>query len=82
MPPIHYLPTSTGFVEAAAHSLGWCLAQESLVTSALQSKTIVNIDPERWLDAPHYWQQVAVHSSTLQHIGRALREVALSVLRV
>ena len=80
-PPIHYLPTSTGFVEAAVRSLGWCLAPESLVTPALQSKTIVNIDPERWLDVPLYWQQVAVRSSTLQHIGRALREVALSALR-
>ncbi|XOT98487.1 hypothetical protein ACMTAU_15640, partial [Alcaligenes pakistanensis] len=24
-PPIHYLPTSTGFVKAAALGLGWCL---------------------------------------------------------
>jgi LysR family transcriptional regulator (chromosome initiation inhibitor) len=80
-PPIHYLPTSTGFVEAAALSLGWCLAPESLVTPGLQSKTIVDIDPERWLDVPLYWQQAAVRSSTLQHIGRAVREVAHSALR-
>lgn len=80
-PPIHYLPTSTGFVEAAVRSLGWCLAPESLVTPALQSKTIVNIDPERWLDVPLYWQQAAVRSSTLQHISRALREAAPSALR-
>jgi LysR family transcriptional regulator (chromosome initiation inhibitor) len=80
-PPIHYLPTSTGFVEAAARSLGWCLAPESQVAPALRAKQIVNIDPARWLDVPLYWQHAAVRSSTLQYISQALREVAASALR-
>ncbi|MFC5489597.1 LysR family transcriptional regulator ArgP [Dokdonella soli] len=80
-PPVHYLPTSSGFVEAAARGLGWCLAPESLIAPALQSKTIVILDPKRWLDVPLYWQHAAVRSSTLQQISQTLREAAASALR-
>ncbi|MCC4597945.1 LysR family transcriptional regulator ArgP [Xanthomonas campestris pv. phormiicola] len=75
-PPIHYLPTSTGFVEAAARGLGWCLAPEQLVMPALREKKIVIVDPQRWLDVPLYWQHAAVRSSVLQQIGQALRAAA------
>ncbi|MFC6838627.1 LysR family transcriptional regulator ArgP [Xanthomonas theicola] len=72
-PPIHYLPTSTGFVEAAARGLGWCLAPEQLVMPALREKKIGVIDSQRWLDVPLFWQHAAVRSSVLQQIGQALR---------
>ena len=80
-PPIHYLPTSIGFIEAAARGLGWCLAPESLVTPALRAKQIVDMDPERGVDVPLYWQHAAVSSSTLQQITQALRSAAASALR-
>ena len=80
-PPVHYLPTSTGFVEAAALGLGWCMAPESLVAPALKAKKIIVIDPARWLDVSLYWQHAAVRSATLENIGRGLREVAAEALR-
>lgn len=80
-PPVHYLPSSTIFIEAAARGLGWCVAPESLIAPALQARTIVNLDPGRWLDVPLYWQHAAVRSTTLQQIGQALREAAVHALR-
>lgn len=80
-PPVHYLPTSIGFVEAAALGLGWCLAPESLIAPALEGGRVVVLDPERWLDVPLYWQHAAVRSDTLGHLGRALREAAAAALR-
>ncbi|SDV48725.1 LysR family transcriptional regulator ArgP [Chitinasiproducens palmae] len=82
VPPVHYLPSATGFVEAAARGLGWCLAPESLADPALAAGTIVVIDPARWLDVPLYWQHAAVRSSTLQQLSLALRETAATALRV
>ena len=79
-PPVHYLPSATGFVEAAARGLGWCLAPESLIESGLAAQTIVNIDVARWLDVPLYWQHAAVRSSTLQQIGVAMQEAAAVAL--
>ena len=80
-PPVHYLPTSSGFVDAAALGLGWCLAPESLVAPALKSGRVVALDPKRWLDVPLYWQHAAVRSATLDAIGRALRSAAAGALR-
>lgn len=80
-PPVHFLPTSSGFVEAAARGLGWCLAPESLVAPALRAKAIVKLDPARWLDVPLYWQHAAVRSNTLQRISQTLREAAAGALR-
>lgn len=79
-PPIHYLPTPMGFVDAAALSLGWCLAPDSMAQPLLQAKKIVNIDRSRWVDVPLYWQHAAVRSSTLQQISQVLREVAAGAL--
>lgn len=79
-PPVHYLPTASGFVEAAALGLGWCLAPESLIGPALQSRLIVDLDPASWLDVPLYWQHASVQSTTLQQLGRALRAAAAAAL--
>jgi LysR family transcriptional regulator (chromosome initiation inhibitor) len=80
-PPVHYLPTATGFVEAAVRGLGWCLAPESLIATPLKAKKIVLVSSGRWLDVPLYWQHAAVRSTTLQRISAAIREAAASALR-
>lgn len=80
-PPVHYLPTSTGFIEAAARGLGWCLAPEALLAPALAAGRIVVIDPARHLDVPLYWQHAAVRSATLGRVGAALAEAAAQSLR-
>ena len=80
-PPIHYLPTSIGFIEAAAKGLGWCLAPESLLKPALESREIVLLDTRRTLDLALYWQYAAVRSTTLQKISRGLQLAAAEFLR-
>lgn len=80
-PPIHYLPTPTGFVEAASLGLGWCLAPDSLVRPALGEGSVVLLAQDRWLDVPLYWQHAAVRSDTLHNIGAVLRRTAASALR-
>lgn len=80
-PPVHYLPTSTGFVEAAALGLGWCLAPETLIASAVLAKRIEVLDSQHWLDVPLYWQSAAIRSDTLENVGRGLRDAAAAALR-
>lgn len=75
-PPVHYLPTSTGFVDATALGLGWCLAPEDLIAPAVADGRIVIVDRKRWLDVPLYWQRVAVRSETLEQVGQALLQAA------
>lgn len=80
-PPVHYLPTSIGFVDAAALGLGWCLAPETLIAAAVRAQRVVILEPARWLDVPLYWQYAAVRSHTLDKVGRALYEAAGAALR-
>jgi LysR family transcriptional regulator (chromosome initiation inhibitor) len=80
-PPVHYLPTSTGFVDAAALGLGWCLAPETLIGPAVEAGRVVILDAKRWLDVPLYWQFAAVRSEILENVGRALRKAAAGALR-
>lgn len=80
-PPIHYLPTATGFVDAAALGLGWCLAPDALVQPAMQAGRVVCIAPDHWLDIPLFWQHAAVRSDTLQRIGIALGQAASTALQ-
>lgn len=81
VPPIHYLPTATGFVEAASLGLGWGLAPESLMQAALERHQVALLTPDQWLDVPLYWQHAAVRSDTLHHINSGLREAASAGLR-
>lgn len=80
-PPVHYLPTSIGFIDAAALGLGWCLAPETLIAAAVRTQRVVILEPARWLDVPLYWQYAAVRSDTLDKVGRALYEAAGGALR-
>lgn len=79
-PPIHYLPTSTGFVKAAALGLGWCLAPDSMVSNALACQELSLIASGLWLDVPLYWQHAAIRSDTLHNMGRALEQAASTSL--
>ena len=80
-PPTHYLPSSTGFVDAAGLDLGWCMAPESLLHQALRKGVVQAIAPGRWLDVPLYWQHWSVRSATLERLTAALLTAAAKELR-
>jgi LysR family transcriptional regulator, chromosome initiation inhibitor len=80
-PPMHYLPSSTGFVEAAALGLGWGMAPESMVQKALREGKVQIIAPQRWLDVPLYWQYWSVRSVVLNRLTAAVSIAARRDLR-
>ncbi|WP_266168439.1 LysR family transcriptional regulator ArgP [Dyella subtropica] len=80
-PPMHYLPSSTGFVEAAALGLGWAMAPESMLQKALAEGAVQAIAPHRWLDVPLYWQHWSVRSVMLDRLTNALIAAARRDLR-
>lgn len=76
MPSVHYLPTATGFIDAAAFGLGWCLVPELLLQPELQKGQVACIAPDRPLDVTLYWQHAAIRSDTLQNISAELHQAA------
>ncbi|ENV00843.1 LysR family transcriptional regulator ArgP [Acinetobacter variabilis] len=80
-PPLHYLPTATGFIEAAKIGLGWCLAPETLIQTELEKGNIVLIAPEYFLDVTLYWQYPSIHSETFQNLTAAISQASSRTLR-
>lgn len=80
-PPMHYLPSSTAFVEGAALSLGWAMAPEAMLEQPFAQRTLQPIAPGRWLDVPLYWQHWSIRSSALAKVTEALLQAARRGLR-
>ena len=80
-PPMHYLPSSTAFVEGAALGLGWAMAPESMLEKPFAEGTLQSIAPRRWLDVPLYWQHWAIRSETLALVTTAMLQAAKQGLR-
>lgn len=81
-PPLHYIPSSTAFVEAAALGLGWAMAPAAMLRAPLASGAVQVLAPERWLDVPMYWQHWSIRSPMLARLTEALLSAAASELKI
>jgi len=81
-PPIHYVPSSTAFVEAATLGLGWAMAPEAMLRTPLASGSLQTLASNRWLDVPMYWQHWTIRSPALAQLTDALLRAAASDLHI
>lgn len=79
-PPTHYIPTSKGFIDAAALNLGWCMVPECMIQDALRQRRITLIAPDQPIDVPLFWQHASIRSSTLANLTRAFQLQACELL--
>ncbi len=75
-PPIHHLPSSHGFVDAALCGLGWGMNPLSLVQEHLRRGTLVTLVPDAPLDVPLYWQVTRALAPALKRLTTAVRKTA------
>lgn len=75
-PPIHYIPSTVGLVEAAERQLGWCMMAEGLFEAARDARRLVDIAPGHHIDVPMYWQHAAIRSTTLELITKGILKAA------
>lgn len=80
-PPSHFLPSSHGFVAAAAAGLGWGMNPQPLVQSALEEGRLCELVPNAPLDVPLNWQVGRVLAHALAPVTQAVRKAAAGVLR-
>jgi LysR family transcriptional regulator (chromosome initiation inhibitor) len=79
-PPVTYLPTSQGFLDAARLSLGWGMVPEQLLGTALSHAEVVELAPGRHLDVPLFWQRWRLDSPALDAVTKAVHEAAAAAL--
>jgi len=80
-PPVTYLPTSQGFLDAARLGLAWGMVPEQLLDTALSQGDVVELAPGRYLDIPLFWQRWRLDSPVLDGVTRAVHEAAAAALR-
>lgn len=79
-PPLHWLPSSQAFVDAALAGIGWGMNPEVLVSDHLRSGRLVALRPDRPLDVRLFWQQSRIVSPVLGDVTRAVVDQARSML--
>jgi len=79
-PPVHYLPSSSEFVQATVLGLGWSMEPAPMVEEHLACGRLVLLHPASALDVPLYWQHWAIRSRTLDQLTQALRQAAAEAL--
>lgn len=80
-PPVTYLPTSQGFLDAARLGLAWGMVPEQLLGTALSHGEVVELAPGRHLDVPLFWQRWRLDSAVLDAVTRAVHDAAAATLR-
>ncbi len=79
-PPSHFLPSSQGFVEAAAAGLGWGMNPEVLVRPLIDDGRLRELVPGRPLDVPLAWQVGRILAPALTPLTRAVRQAAAQMM--
>ena len=79
-PPIHWLPSSQAFVDAALAGLGWGMNLEAMVQDQIRAGRLVALEPAEPLDVPLYWQQSRIVGPLLADVTRAVLTTARAML--
>jgi LysR family transcriptional regulator (chromosome initiation inhibitor) len=80
-PPVTYLPSSQGFLEAARLGLAWGMVPEQLLGDALSRGEVAELAPGRHLDVPLFWQRWRLDSPALDAVTAAVHQAAAEYLR-
>ena len=80
-PPVHWLPSSHGFVDATLLGLGWGMSPELLVAPLLASGHLVDLAPDKPVDVTLYWQYWRLNVQALNHMTEAVKHAAAQALR-
>jgi LysR family transcriptional regulator, chromosome initiation inhibitor len=77
LPPRHHIPASADFARAIGLGLGWGMVPDT----AQVTDGLVEIDADRFIDVPLYWQQWKLESNLLGLVADAIVDAARTYLR-
>lgn len=79
-PPVHWLPSSQGFVAATLAGLGWGMSPDQLAQEAIDAGHLVELVPGKPVDVALYWQFWRLNVQALQRMTQAVQQAAASSL--
>ncbi|CAN7678639.1 LysR family transcriptional regulator ArgP [Acidovorax sp. LjRoot118] len=79
-PPVHWLPSSQGFVAATLAGLGWGMSPEQLAREAIDAGHLVELVPGKPVDVALHWQFWRLNVQALQRMTEAVQQAAATAL--
>jgi LysR family transcriptional regulator, chromosome initiation inhibitor len=79
--PVHRIPSTQAFVDAALAGVGWGMNPLSLIRPQLQSGALVELVPDTPVDVPLYWQAARLKVPVLERLTRSVVRAAAAALR-
>ena len=79
-PPVHYVPSSSAFVELVQAGLGWGMVPESAAVGPVVDGSLVPLGGGG-LDVPLYWQHWRIDAPSLADLTRRVERAARASLR-
>ncbi|WP_332683530.1 LysR family transcriptional regulator ArgP [Bosea sp. (in: a-proteobacteria)] len=78
--PVHWVPSTQGFVDASLLGIGWCANPELLVRDHIAAGRLRELVPGTPLDIPLFWQVNRIAADRLADLTRAVVETARRLL--
>jgi len=79
--PVHRIPSTQGFVDAALAGVGWAMNPLSLVRARLKAGILVELVPDTPVDVPLYWQATRLKVPVLERLTRSVVRAAATALQ-
>ncbi|GEN80816.1 LysR family transcriptional regulator ArgP [Actinotalea fermentans] len=78
--PVHYVPSSSAFVELVEAGLGWGMVPENAASALVAAGALVALD-DAGLDVPLYWQHWRIDAPSLTDLSARVERAASASLR-
>jgi LysR family transcriptional regulator (chromosome initiation inhibitor) len=78
--PVHRIPCTQAFIDAALAGVGWGMNPLSLVRAQLKAGTLVELVPDTPVDVPLYWQATRLKVPVLERLTRSVLRAATAGL--
>ncbi|WP_295048479.1 LysR family transcriptional regulator ArgP [uncultured Paracoccus sp.] len=78
--PMHRIPVSQAFAEAARLGLGWGMNPELMIRDDLTQSRLIDLAPDLPLDVPLYWQFNRITGPALSPLTQAIKKAARAAL--
>ncbi|RZI39989.1 LysR family transcriptional regulator ArgP [Herbaspirillum sp. HC18] len=75
-PPIHFMPTTRSFLEAACCGLGWGMMPEQIALDAIKAGRLREFASTHWLDVPLYWHRSRIKARSLDLLSSMVHRAA------
>src|SRR6185437_8124159 len=79
--PVHRIPSTQAFVDAALAGVGWGMNPLSLVRAHLRAGALVELVPDTPVDVPLYWQATRLKVPVLERLTRSVARAAAAALK-